>query len=166
MTRSVTTKPAFTLVELMISIAMVVILMLGITKVFSLTSQTAGATNQMSASLRDARAAQAEMYEDFSHAVREGSPFMIIRSMVQPAFRNKADRDADRDFDPTTNMATQWNKMLTIDLDGDNKEGFSAGETIPNTTYNYRNHRLDTISFFTRHRFERQTGGSVGNNSP
>src|SRR3954469_3148107 len=141
---------AFTLVELMISIAMVVILMLGITKVFSLTSQTAGATNQMSASLRDSRAAQAGRYEDFSHAVRDGSPFMIIRSIPQPAFRNKADRDADRDFDPTTNMTAQWNSMLTVDLDGNNTEGEAAvpGERIPHTTYNSRNHRLDTISFF------------------
>ena len=42
-------NPGFTLVELMISIALVVILMLGITKVFTLTSDTAAvATNQLS----------------------------------------------------------------------------------------------------------------------
>ena len=69
MTRRLT-KPGFTLVELMISIALVVVLMLGITKVFSLTSQTAGATNQMSSSMRNARAAQAEMTQDFASASR------------------------------------------------------------------------------------------------
>jgi prepilin-type N-terminal cleavage/methylation domain-containing protein len=141
-------KSAFTLVELMISIALVVILMLGITKVFTLTAQTAGATNQLSASLRDSRAAHAEMYQDFSAAVRDGSPFMVIHSGTQTAWRNKTDADTDRD-----------GNMLTIDIDGDNQEGDSAGENIPITSYNYRNHRLDMISFFARRRFDRQTGG-------
>src|SRR5262245_31726392 len=95
------TRFAFTLVELMISIAMVVILMLGITKVFSLTSQTATATNMVSAGLRDARAAQAELTQDLSTALTDDAPFLVIRSVAKPAFRNKADLDADRDFVPT-----------------------------------------------------------------
>src|SRR3954452_12417133 len=97
MTRRLQHSTAFTLIELMISIALVVVLMLGITKVFSLTSQTAGATNQVSSGLRDARAVQATLYQDFSSGVREGAPFMIIRSLAKPAFRSKADEQADRD---------------------------------------------------------------------
>lgn len=161
-------QPAFTLVELMISIAMVVILMLGITKVFSLTSQTASATNQVSAGLRDARAAQAELTLDLSATVTDGAPFMILRSVARPAFRNKADRDSDRDYDPSvTPQANRWPRMLTVDLDGNNQEGEPTvtGEIIPTTTYNYRNHRLDILSFFSRHRFARQTGG-VGSAGP
>lgn len=156
-------KLAFTLIELMISIALVVILMLGITKVFTLTSQTAGATNQMSSAMRDARSAQAIMYQDFSSAVRTDAPFMFFRSITQPAFRNKADRDSDRDFDPTASTVAQQNQILSIDLDGNNIEGEAAvpGERISPTTYNYRNHRLDVVSFFARHRFQRQTGGAA-----
>src|SRR5262245_47562880 len=115
-------QSGFTLVELMISIAMVVILMLGITKVFSLTSQTAGATNQVSAQLRDARAAQDELKLDLSTAVTDDAPFMIIRSVARPAFRNKADRDSDRDYSAAAAaQTTRWQQMLTIDLDGDNQ---------------------------------------------
>ena len=143
----------------MISIALVVILMVGITKVFSLTSQTAGATNQMSSALRDSRAAQSQFSQDFSNAVTDGSPCMILRSVTKAQFRNKADEQSDRDANP-----------LTIDLDGDNQEGSSTGETIPYTTYNFRNHRLDILSFFTRQRQRRQTGGDdskpVGNQGP
>ncbi len=85
MTRRIDGKPGFTLVELM----MISIAHGGgldarhITKVFSLTSQTAGATNQMSSSMRDARAAQAEMTQDFSSALRDGSPFMTLYSVSQ-----------------------------------------------------------------------------------
>lgn len=142
------TATAFTLIELMISIALVVILMVGITKVFSLTSQTAGATNQVSSALRDSRATQSQLSQDFSSAVTDGSPCMILRSLTRAQFRNKADEQSDRDGNP-----------LTVDLDGDNQEGTSAGETFPYTTYNYRNHRLDIVSFFTRQRQRRQTGG-------
>src|SRR4051812_27541433 len=105
-------NPAFTLIELMISIALVVILMLGITKVFSLTSQTASATNQMSSSVRDARATQAVLFQDMSNAVTENAPSMILRSMTMPAFRSRLDNDSDRDGLP-----------LTSDVDGNNTEG-------------------------------------------
>ncbi len=122
MIRSPKSSAAFTLIELMISIAMVVILMLGITKVFSLTAQTAGATNQLSTFLRDSRAAQAVFYQDFSTAVSDGAPCMLLCSSRVNAYRNKADEQGDRDGNP-----------LTVDLDGDNKEGFSTGETYSPT---------------------------------
>jgi prepilin-type N-terminal cleavage/methylation domain-containing protein len=144
-------RQGFTLVELMISIALVVVLMLGITKVFSLTSQTAGATNQVSSAMRDARGAQATLYQDLSTAVTDGSPCMLLCSSRIPAFRSKADEQADRDGNP-----------LTVDLDGNNTEGETTvpGEIIAPSTYNYRNHRIDTFSFFSRQRLQRQTGGS------
>src|SRR5579872_6653391 len=98
MIRSFKTSSAFTLIELMISIAMVVVLMLGITKVFSLTSQTAGATNQLSSFLRDSRAAQAIFYQDLSTAVSDGAPCMLLCSSRVSAFRNKADELGARDW--------------------------------------------------------------------
>jgi prepilin-type N-terminal cleavage/methylation domain-containing protein len=149
-----TLQTGFTLVELMISIALVVVLMLGITKVFSLTSQTAGATNQMSSAMRDGRGAQSVLYQDLSTAVSDGAPCMLICSSRVSAFRNKADRDGDRDIGTATDPA------LTVDLNGDNLEGTGQGETISPATYNYRSHRLDTFSFFSRQRLERQTGGT------
>ena len=119
--------------------------MLGITKVFSLTSQTAGATNQLSSFLRDSRAAQAVFYQDLSTAVSDGAPCMLLCSSRVSAFRNKADQLGDRDGLP-----------LTVDLNGNNIEGegpaIIAGETIPPTAINNRSHRIDTFSFFSRQR--------------
>jgi hypothetical protein len=137
----------------MISIAMVVVLMLGITKVFSLTAQTAGATNQLSSFLRDSRAAQAVFYQDLSTAVSDGAPCMLLCSSRVNAFRNKADEQGDRD-----------NNALTVDLNGNNIEGegpaISPGEIISPTAINNRSHRIDTFSFFSRQRLQRQTGGT------
>src|SRR5256885_13100636 len=98
MTRGLQHSTAFTLIELMISIALVVILMVGITKVFSLTAQTAGATNQLSSSLRDGRATQAELYQDLSTAVTDDAPCMLLCSSRISAFRNKADQQSARDW--------------------------------------------------------------------
>jgi prepilin-type N-terminal cleavage/methylation domain-containing protein len=160
-------RHAFTLIELMISIAMVVVLMLGITKVFSLTSQTAGATNQLSSFLRDSRAAQAVFYQDLSTAVSDGAPCMLLCSSRVSAFRNKADELGARDW---ASNPIETN-IRHIDLNGDNKEGDTTipGELIPTTATNNRSHRIDTFSFFSRQRLQRQTGGyfnSPGPNTP
>lgn len=145
-------SPAFTLIELMVSIALVLILMYGVSRVFT-TTQAVVSTNQaISNHTRDARAAQSVLARDFGLIVTDGAPFMFIRSSVQDGFRNKADMDGDRDGNPRT-----------IDLDGNNVEGDNAvfGEDVPNARYNDRNHRVDRLSFFERGLFRRQTGGTV-----
>src|SRR5437762_13720216 len=77
----------FTLIELMISIALVLVLMIGINKVFKLTTDTVGAGQTLSAAVRDSRAAQAVYSADFG-TMAQDAPFLLIRSSVTPAFRN------------------------------------------------------------------------------
>lgn len=157
-----TPNSAFTLVELMISIALVVLLMYGVQKVFSLSSQAASAGNAVSSGVRDARSAQAVFTLDLGNA-DPAMPFMIIRSTMIPAFRNKDDQLSDRDYNPAAVLAGRQAQTLSIDLNGNNTDGeggftTAGGENFPSTTYNYRNHRTDVFSFFSRDMFRRQTG--------
>jgi prepilin-type N-terminal cleavage/methylation domain-containing protein len=159
-------RHAFTLIELMVSIALALLLMYGISRVFSITSQTVGANQGISEHARDARAAQAVFAQDFGSAVTLEAPFMVIHSQVQAAFRNRADLAADRDY-PTAAAAQRDNATRTTDVNGNNSEGEATvpGEIVSPVVYNDRNHRLDIISFFGRGLFKRQTGGTLASNA-
>jgi hypothetical protein len=91
-----------------------------------------------------------------STVVTQGGPCMILHSQTQLAYRNKGDESSDR------GPASGIDPRATIDLHGNNVEGEATvpGEVVPATTYNNRNHRLDTFSFFSRQRLARQTGGT------
>jgi hypothetical protein len=67
---------------------------------------------------------------------------------------------SDRDYDPNGTLPNRLAAILTLDLDNDNTEGETnvAGEVTRASTYNFRNHRSDTFSFFARDLFPRQTG--------
>jgi type II secretory pathway pseudopilin PulG len=154
-------RAAFTLVELMISIAMVVLLMIGIHQVFKMSSDTIGIGHAVGDMSRSNRSVQAIFHDDFQRVVRN-SPLFIIRSGVvntvgppttYGAFNSEADRLTDRDGDP-----------LTQDLDGDGNEGpdngwgsSSYGEETRLSIYNNRNHRVDVIGFPARGFFRRHT---------
>src|SRR3954454_13336796 len=86
----------FTLVELMVSIALVLVLMYGVTKVFSTTQAVVSSNQAISDQTRDARAAQAVMARDFSLAVTADAPFMLLESQRRGGFRNAADDQGDR----------------------------------------------------------------------
>lgn len=151
-TQKLTRARAFTLVELMVAIALVLVLMVGVSKVFKITTDTVSANQGISDNTRNARAAQAVLARDIGANASADAPCMLLFSHPQAAFRNRTDQAADRDGDP-----------LTVDIDGDNLEGEAAvpGEVISHATYNARNHRLDILSFFARDRFARQTGGQM-----
>src|SRR5690242_8451881 len=87
----------FTLIELMVSIALVLILILGINQVFKIASDTVNGGQAISAASREDRSIQGTIYPDMQNAVVAGAPFFVIRSHIQPGFRNKADEQADRD---------------------------------------------------------------------
>src|SRR4051812_49259864 len=86
---SSSSRAGFTLVELMISIALMLLLMIGINLIFSTASKGVGASQALSDGVRNAQAAQAVMYRDFNNAVIEDAPYMILYSHTQPAFRNR-----------------------------------------------------------------------------
>jgi prepilin-type N-terminal cleavage/methylation domain-containing protein len=146
-------RRAFTLIELMVSIALVLIIILGVNAVFKMASDTVNAGMALSAADRDNRAIQSVLYNDIQTAVVSNGPMLLIRSERVSAFRNRADQEADRD--PTSN-----DPALTIDLDNNNQEGEAAvkGERIMPAVYNSRNHRVDRMGFFANHLFRRQTG--------
>jgi prepilin-type N-terminal cleavage/methylation domain-containing protein len=154
---------AFTLIEVMVSIALVLILVLGINEVFKMAADTVGTGQALSAKDRDGRALQAVLNNELQHLVREqDQPFFIIDSRTQLAFRNQADEKSDLDYNPADNPPTRAQEMQTIDLNGDNREGNAPGETLNLAEPSLRNHRVDTLSFFTRDLYPRQTGNSSG----
>ena len=136
------------MVELLVSIAIVVVLMTGIATVFRITGDTIGVGQASSAMNRDARAAQAVFAQDFQGAATDG-PWIFIRSGRQNAFLNAKDAASDRD-----------KLSYTYDVDNDGIEGDKTkpGEYEPVAIYNIRNHRVDRCSFFARGQYERQTG--------
>src|SRR5438046_488246 len=110
-------RSAFTIVELMISIAMVVILMVGIHQIFKMSSDTVGMGLVVADMSRSNRSVQGIFKGDFDRLVKN-APLFIIRSGVAGtgpnwgAFTSEAERAADRDGNP-----------LTQDLDGNGTEG-------------------------------------------
>ncbi|HEV8604350.1 MAG TPA: prepilin-type N-terminal cleavage/methylation domain-containing protein, partial [Tepidisphaeraceae bacterium] len=142
--------PAFTIIELMISIAMVVILMVGVHQVFKMSSDTVGIGQAVGDLARSNRSVQNIFHDDMNRLVKD-APLFIIRSGVSSnlgAFSNEAERSADRDGDP-----------LTQDLNGNGNEGEATvnGELTPLSIYNNRNHRVDVIGFPARGLFHRHT---------
>ncbi len=132
----------FTLVELMISIALVLLLVVGINQVFSLTSKTIGTGQASSNAQRDMRAAKKVMEDDFDSALTTSGPCFIINNQRVWAFRNKQDQLSDPD-----------GQANTADL-----QNVGTQNVLSPAFYNYRNHRIDQIKFFARGRFHRQTG--------
>jgi type II secretory pathway pseudopilin PulG len=138
-------RHAFTLIEVTISVALAVVLMLGIAQVFRIVGDTVGTGQVLASAQRDSRAAQAVMANDFNTAVSDGAPFMMMDSLQEWAFRNQADMLGDKDGLPETS------------------DPLGTGTESPQspTIYNYRSHRKDDFTFFGRGSFARQTGADV-----
>lgn len=135
-------RRAFTLIELLISMGLMVVLMIGVNIIFSGVGQATSAITILSRITRDAQAAQAVMSQDMTGAVTDDAPFLIIRSERIAAFRNKQDQLGN--VDPADPM---------IEADA------SAGTFSHSTAiYDARNHRIDRLKFFSRGSFRRQTG--------
>jgi prepilin-type N-terminal cleavage/methylation domain-containing protein len=158
------TAHGFTLIELMISIALVLLLMVGINQVFKVTGETVGTSQTIADGVRDARAVQSVMADDMAHMLTgRDSPCMIIRSERTAAFKDRKDELGDRDYSATLNTPSAVDDSIrTTDMDGDNVEdpptSASSPDVIPRAIYGVRNRRIDQINFFARGTFRRQTG--------
>jgi prepilin-type N-terminal cleavage/methylation domain-containing protein len=140
-------RGGFTLLELMISIALVLILILGVNVVFSMTTQTVGAGNALGTIYRANQSFHGVIYQDFrSMVIGPDAPCFVIVNQRRNGWRSAADREADKD-----------GTVFTHDYNGDGDET-DAGENIPQWMYNFRNHRIDKLCFFARGKFYRQTG--------
>ncbi len=160
-------QAGFTLVEVMISVALVLFLIIGVNQVFKMTTDTVGAGQVMSQNIRDSRAAQAVLQADAAAASVDQPMFIIAASRVS-AFRNPNDRANDRDYALAANALERDEAIRTIDLNDNNVEGETAiaGEITPTAIYNHRNHRIDRLAFFARDVFSRQTANDRSLVSP
>lgn len=87
-------RRGFTLTELMIAIALVLLLMVGVTKVFQLTSDTIGAGMAISSITRDQRAAQNVFERDFE-GLANNHPALAIWGQQTPGYLDRAALDND-----------------------------------------------------------------------
>lgn len=140
-------RRAFTLVELIIAVGLMVILMVGVSQIFKTAGQATGQGQITSELTRNAQAAQAAMSSDFTAMATNDSPCILLRSKATPAFRNRQDQLGAPD---STNPL----------LDNDPSNSGSTITYQP-SAINYRNHRTDILSFFARGNFHRQTGGGT-----
>lgn len=135
----------FTLVEVMISIAIALVLILGISQIFSLAQRTTGAGSQVLSAAETNRGIQAMLQSDVeSIDDTSDAPGIAIISYPEAVFRNRVDLQQDSDGDPTTvNDPTNPGQSI------------SAGAPYE---INDRIHRVDVLCFFARGRYARRTG--------
>lgn len=139
-------RRAFTLVEVMVSMALVLLIVFGVSQVFKMSSNTVGANQALATIVRDHRAAHATMSEDFKNCLPDSPLFLISSHIayngstgVNAAYRNAQEKLDDADGNP-----------LTYVING-------ASYTQPVAMYADRNPRLDKVAFFARDVFHRQT---------
>jgi prepilin-type N-terminal cleavage/methylation domain-containing protein len=141
-------RQGFTLVEVMISVALALLLMLAVGQIYSTAQQATGAGVQLVASLQSSRAIQARLTEDFrgmSNGASD-SPGLVIVSASAPAFRNLQDKIQNR----AAGDPTQANDPV----------GTGSLPAYTAITTNARIHRQDKFCFFVRNRINRQTGSN------
>ena len=146
----------FTIIEVLISIAIALLLILGINQVFSIAQQTSSAGTQALTFAENARGAAKTIGQDLSSVISGPTcPGIVIISEARYAYRNRADLLADRDGAPNTiNDPSNSTRSLPQSL----------------TAVNSRVHRIDRLMFFTRGVAPRQTssdpnGGFVSNSA-
>ena len=151
----------FTLVELLVTVAIVAVLMAGIASVFGIASETIKVAQSVSKNTRGIRALQTTLEGDLANYAPDAP--LVIRSARTAAFRNAADEQADRDYQQfkTSAHSTRDRRIRTANLDNDFTNGVGGlGDEFfyPRFLYGERNFRLDRLTFFMRGDFRRQTG--------
>jgi len=136
----------FTLVELMVSIAMVMLLMAGIYAVFDAASRTTGTGAAVQQFTEAARSMERLMSDDFQHAApARHMPCIVIYSEQAFTFADQMDMNGDADGKPETADLNRTGKELPLRP----------------AVYNTRSHRIDRLVFFDindEKPFIRQTG--------
>ncbi|HEY7115677.1 MAG TPA: type II secretion system protein, partial [Tepidisphaeraceae bacterium] len=145
---------AFTLVELMISIALVLLLIYGISQVFKLSSDTIGANTAIANAARDHRAASQAMAEDWRNSLPD-SPITLISSRVGYGLDSSTGKYfiagwKNADEQRNAKDTNQQDPLLqtTSDL---------PVHLIQGTD---RTPRIDRLAFFARNLYHRQTAAA------
>jgi len=138
-----TRRSAFTLVEVMVSIAVALLLLLGVNQVFHATAVTTGVGLALSTSQQMSRTVKSTLQDDLKNGAWD-TGILIIRNEQVYAYRNTADQQSAAD----PNDPSKPDPALAAAFPG----GF-----YPAYTVNSRSHRVDRIGFFARGLFDRQT---------
>lgn len=180
----------FTLTEILVALALVVLLLLGVSRVFTLTAETIRRGQNFSNAIRVQKSIGQLLANDIvGYAASidpdrfdlgnldpnsgnvpltdtvNGPPFLIISNYRVPAYRDadeqKSDPTAPQITDTFTNRS---NAIRSIDLNNDGDDT-DPGETV--SIYSpLRNYRCDTITFFSKGTFLSQIGAwQSANNS-
>lgn len=133
-------RGAFTLLELLLAVAIMSLLILGIHHVFRATASAVGTGQAVVGAARESRAGYATLYNDARNALVSEDPFLLIHSQRQAAYLNEADDGADDDRNVNT---------------ADTGENLVEQPALAH----YRNCRTDLLGMFVRD-FERKQTGS------
>jgi hypothetical protein len=145
----------------MISIALVLLLVIGINAIFRTTADTVGGGTAALSMSRELRNAYDALNTDFTGFLGpDNQPVLMIYNQNLPGFRDKADEKSDPWYTPGS--ATAIDDTLKVLDPNSNPPNFvqtypPVHARVPLAVDN-RNHRVDIISFVSNGRFHRQTG--------
>ena len=158
-------RRAFTLVELMLSVALVLLLVIGVSQVFRISAEATGAGQALSRITRDHRAAQATLADDFRRFASDG-PFLVISCRQAFAFQSREDRARDNRAASPGSSKEMYPERQDLNGDGVPGDPNVPGEVIEAAQTNSRSHRVDLLLFFARGPIARQTGDDGSYGSP
>jgi type II secretory pathway pseudopilin PulG len=144
-------RRAFTLVELMISLAMVLLLIIGINYVFRTATDAVSAGQSLNAINADAQSTQPLLFDDLRNASKN-PPCFIIASQLVTQFLNSD--DAKTSSDPTIIPTDNAGGKVNIG----NTTIAPASNHLSPAILNNRNHRADLIKFFANYLYHRRSG--------
>jgi hypothetical protein len=121
----------------MISIALMLVLMIGINQVFKATGQAIGAGNAVASIARDARESSTNIFDDLNH-VSPDCPMFFINETAVAQYKNQADY-ASNAYGPQPLNRTDVGKTVSLLMDPD------------------RGHYASTMGFFASGNFTRHT---------
>lgn len=147
--------PAFTLVEVLVSIVIALLLIVGISKIFGIAQQSSGMGTSLLKINDTTRTIQSVLRNDFQNMVTDPktSPGFVIASYPTVAFRNAQDFQQGPD---------QLHPLI-FPLPGQSLGTIATASFCQAYVTNYRVHRTDRMCFFETGQFQRQTGDSKPN---
>ena len=167
-------RSGFTLIEVMISVALVLMLTYGVAQVFKMSTDTVGAQMTITGIVRDHRAAVTALTEDFRNCVND-SPLFMIDSQVAYDGTSEFDggkqiyrglRAGFKNAQEESQAPSAGAPFPAYIKDPTKYEVNGKPFTADFNTYSDRTPRLDRLAFFTRALYRRQTASNTQVFSP
>jgi len=141
----------------MLSLAMVLILIVGINYVFRTATDAVGAGNALNSINSDSQATQPMIFDDLRN-VSKNPPCFIISSQLVTQFLNSD--DAKTSSDPTIIVTDNAGNYAYVGPFGTTPKSMTVAPTqyVSPATLNGRNHRADMLKFFAHALYQRRSG--------